>query len=564
MSDSPERKRSKVEKPLKPLPRLWKSESDEPEDEAAKVAKDGSTKKPPAQSKVTAPSSTPKSKSSGGKPKGSKKSAGTGDPKEKKVLLEETPALDTVESRQRVRLVVGALGVTVFLMLGWITYRVFLYDPGPNVSTASDPMMTSGPPEVRPSLDQEARFMFNRAREDAKNGRTDQAMVMLQRVTKVYKGTPTAADAQAALDRPKQNLPLFIERPTVLAEPEKAAPSPPPSPPPTLVNAAPEQPRPGHGEATLVLPSNPSEAIVTPPAARARFAAAKTDVTPRPVPSGFQPMLEAGVHESGWPLVIVGSRDGAPMVLIPGGTFTMGSSDGPPVESPAHQVRLSAYYIDQHEVTNGQFRTFLGESQYRGQPPGKWLTDEKARAEDPKLPVVMVSAYDAKAFAEWAGKQLPTEAQWELAARTTENRRFPWGNDPIQWSKPRAYGQIEPVMTFPEDASPYGVFDLAGNVEEWTKDWFDTKYFRSVADRTTDNPTGPSTRARSPQLVAKGGSKTFSVTYRQGVPPEKRLSHLGFRCVLAVEGRSAPPAGSPSAPPAAPPGNKPGNSDVPF
>jgi formylglycine-generating enzyme required for sulfatase activity len=403
--------------------------------------------------------------------------------------------------------------------------------------------------------------MFNRAREDAKNGRNDRAIEMLKRVIKVYKGTPTAADAQVALDRPKQNLPLFSDRPTVLAEPEKAEPA--PSPPPAVVNAVPEQPRAAQGEAALVLPSNPSEAIVAPPAARSRFAMAKTGVTPRSLPSGFQPVIEAGVHESGWPLVIVGSRDGAPLVLIPGGTFTMGNNDSQG-EAPAHQVRLSAYYIDQHEVTNGQFRTFLAESHYHGKPPGKSFTDDKARGEDPKLPVIMVSAYDAKAFAEWAGKQLPTEAQWEMAARTTESRRYPWGDEPAQWSRPRIYGQIDPVMTFPEDASPYGVYDMAGNVEEWTKDWFDTKYYRNLADRTTDNPTGPSTPSRSPQLVVKGGSKNFSVSNRRGVPPEKRLAHLGFRCVLAVVARTAPPAGSPSAAPTVPQGNKPGNSDVPF
>jgi formylglycine-generating enzyme len=563
MSDSPEPKRSKGEKLLKPLPRLWKSESDETEENSSKIGKDGGGKKSGAQGKPAASKSASKPKSPAGKTKGSKKSAEPADPKEKRVLLEETPTLDTVESRQRVRLIVGALAVTVFVMLGWITYRVFLYDPGPKIAPGDDSTLTSGAPEARPPLDQEARFMFNRAREDAKNGKTDQAIEMLKRVIKVYKGTPAAADAQAALDRPNQNLPLFIERPTVLAETEKAEPPPSRPPPPAVVNAVPEEPRAAQGEATLVLPSNPSEAIIAPPAARGRFAAAKTGVTPRALPDGFQPMLETGVHESGWPLVIRGSRDGAPMVLIPGGTFTMGS-DGPPAESPSHQVRLSAYYIDQHEVTNKQFRTFLDESQYRGKPPGKWLTDEKARAEDPSLPVVLVSAFDAKAFAEWAGKQLPTEAQWEMAARTTDSRRYPWGDDPPQWSRPHPYDKIEPVMSFPEDASPYGVLDLAGNVAEWTKDWYDTKYFRSIVDRTTDDPTGPSTRPHSGQLVVKGGSKSFSVSNRQAVLPDKRLVHLGFRCVLAVEGRPAAPAGTPSAPPGAPAGNKPGNSTVPF
>ncbi len=564
MSDSPEPKPSKGEKLLKPLPRLWKSESDEPEDGSPAAGKEGAPKKASKQGKAAASSSASKSKSSSGKKKGSKKPVEAGEKEGKKVLLEDTPALDTVESRQRVRLIVGAVGVTLIVGLCWITYRVFLYDSGPKVVSGDDSTLTLGPPDALAALDQEARYMFNRAREDDKNDRTDLAIEMLKKVVKTYKGTPTAADAQRALDRPKQNLPLFIDRPTVLAESAKAEPPPSRPLPPAVVNAVAEHTRAAQGEAALVLPSNPSEAIVTPPAARGRFATAKTDVTPRSLPSGFQPVLEAGVDASGWPMVIVGSRDGAPMVLIPSGTFTMGNNDGPPAESPAHQVHLSAYYIDQHEVTNGQFRTFLTESHYRGKPPGKWLTDDNARALDPKLPVVLVSAYDAKAFAEWAGKQLPTEAQWEMAARTTESRRYPWGNDAAQWSRPRPHDKIEPVMAFPEDASPYGVFDLAGNVEEWTKDWFDTKYFRSIADRTTDNPTGASTRSRSAQLVVKGGSKTFSVSCRQGVLAEKRLSHLGFRCVLAVETRAPGPAGAPLPPSAAPPGNKRGASDVPF
>ncbi len=385
---------------------------------------------------------------------------------------------------------------------------------------------------------------------------------MLKRVIKIYKGTRTAVDAQVALDRPKQHLPLFIDRPTVLAESEHGRTTTKPAASASSgrqCGSGAAASRPGRSRLWCYRPTHPSRSLLHRRLC-GRFATAKTGVTPRALPTGFQPVMEAGVHESGWPLEIVGSRDGAPMVLIPSGTFTMGNNDGPPQESPAHQVRLSAYYIDQHEVTNGQFRSFLGESHYRGQPPGKWLTNDKARAEDPKLPVVIVSAYDAKAFAEWAGKQLPTEAQWEMAARTTKSRRYPWGDGPAQWSRPRTYGQIDPVMTFSEDASPYGVFDLAGNVEEWTKDWFDTKYFRSIADQTTDNPTGASTRSRSAQLVVKGGSKTFSVSCRQGVPPEKRLSGLGFRCVLAVETRTAPPAGSPPAQPGAPPppGNRPG------
>jgi sulfatase modifying factor 1 len=561
MSDRDEPRPPQGQKPVKPMPRLWKSPPEEGEDESPKNSNDGAAKKSAKKGKSTAAGST--GKSLGGKTQGAKKPGEVSEKGEKKVLLEETPTFDTIESRQRVRLIVGGTVVSIVLLLGWTVYRVFLYDPGPQTIPGDDAMQTFAPPDGKSSLDQEARFMYNRAREEDKQKRTELAIDMLEKIIKEYKGTQTARDAQAALDRREQNLPLFSDRPTVRAEPEKAEPK---STPParTVVDAVPEKPKAAAGEATLVLPSNPSEAVIAPPAARQQLAMAKTGVTPRPLPAGFRPAAELGVNESGWPLAIVGNRDGGPMVLIPGGTFTMGSNEGQPVEAPAHQVRLSAYYIDQHEVTNEQFRTFLAETRYKGQPPGKWLTDSKARAEDPKLPIVMVNARDARAFADWAGKQLPTEAQWEFAARTTESRRFPWGDTPLESSRTRTYGEIKPVMTFQEDLSPYGVFDMAGNVEEWTKDWYDSKYFRSVADRIVDNPTGPSTRPKSTQLVVKGGSKTFSVSYRQGVPLEKRLSHLGFRCVLEIGARSAPPAGNPAAPSPGQPGSRPGQSNVPF
>ena len=152
------------------------------------------------------------------------------------------------------------------------------------------------------------------------------------------------------------------------------------------------------------------------------------------------------MHDSGWPIVIVGDRDGAPMMLVPGGSFSMGNDEGAPPEAPAHTVRLSTFYIDQHEVTNRQFRLFLAETHYRGQPPGKWLSDDKARAEPEALPVVMVNANDAKAFADWAAKQLPTEAQWEMAARSSDSRLYPWGNEPNKTAKPRILHQISPIM----------------------------------------------------------------------------------------------------------------------
>jgi formylglycine-generating enzyme required for sulfatase activity len=333
--------------------------------------------------------------------------------------------------------------------------------------------------------------MFDRARESAKAGRTDLAVSLLENVVKSYKGTRTAGEASKALERPKQNLPLFLDRPALKAEHAPKPPPPPETQPTQVVTAQPKQTA---GNATLTLPANPAEFTPTHPSplamASTTLGAGMTPTTIRPLPSGFTAKTEAGIHSSGWPLAIVGNRDGAPMVLVPGGIFTMGNDNGSLAEAPAHKVSLPTYYIDQHEVTVRQFRLFLAEMHYRGQPPRSWSEDFRRNPSE-TLPMVMVNARDAQAYSEWALKQLPTEAQWEIAARSTDGRLYPWGSEPINLPKPRAPGQLEPVMSVPEDASPYGVRDLGGSVLEWTKDWYDSKYYRQPANPPVVNPTGP-------------------------------------------------------------------------
>jgi formylglycine-generating enzyme required for sulfatase activity len=289
------------------------------------------------------------------------------------------------------------------------------------------------------------------------------------------------------------------------------------------------------------------------------------------LPPGFKAKAESGYHESGWPLVIVGGRDRGTMVLVPGATFTMGSDRGDPWDGPAHAVRLSTYYIDQYEVTNRQFRTFLEDTGYHGQPPGKWLTDEKLRAMPDAAPVVFVSYHDAEAYAIWALKRLPTEAQWEMAARSVDGRRYPWGDQPVRWSRDRKFRQVDPVMSLPEDVSPYGVFDMAGNTVEWVRDWYDPKYFDRLRDKTTEDPAGPPTKRQGIQRTVKGSSKDWLVFDRQGVDSDRRLDYLGFRCSLAVEGGEAsagivPHADKPAVdqPGAKPPAGQAPGGDVPF
>jgi len=155
------------------------------------------------------------------------------------------------------------------------------------------------------------------------------------------------------------------------------------------------------------------------------------------------------------------------MVLVPAGEFVMGSEAGPS-ERPVRRVFLDAYYIDTYEVTNGLYGKFLQAT--RRHEPRYW---KDARVNDPNQPVVGVTWYDAEAYCHWSGKRLPTEAEWEKAARGTDGRISPWGN---QWDSARAStsdggsGKLSPVGSYEAGKSPYGAYDMAGNVWEWVAD----------------------------------------------------------------------------------------------
>jgi sulfatase modifying factor 1 len=164
----------------------------------------------------------------------------------------------------------------------------------------------------------------------------------------------------------------------------------------------------------------------------------------------------------------------AAMVVIPAGEFTMGSEHG--IERPPHMVFVDTFEIDQFEVTNEQFERFVAATGYvtDAEKAGETSWRYYARGK-PTHPVVKVSWNDASAFCQWAGKRLPTEAEWEKAARGTDGRTYPWGNN---WdvskvnAKDSGYRGTTTVGSFPAGASPYGVMDMAGNVAEWTSDWF--------------------------------------------------------------------------------------------
>jgi iron(II)-dependent oxidoreductase len=239
------------------------------------------------------------------------------------------------------------------------------------------------------------------------------------------------------------------------------------------------------------------------------------------------------------------------MVLVPAGWFLMGSSkktdrNAYPPELPQRRVYLDAFEIDKYEVTALQYLRFVLAT---NRPPlVDWRYDGGNFQESmAHHPVMHVSWYDADAYCRWAGKRLPTEAEWEKAARGEDGRLYPWGNEPAGLSRANfgRTGLSGPVRDRPERlllyppviavdkyenaVSPYGVHQMAGNVAEWTADWYDPGFYKVAPER---NPKGP---AQGTQKAFRGGGwidSTPSVrpAQRNGTDPNTKMNWLGFRC----------------------------------
>ena len=304
------------------------------------------------------------------------------------------------------------------------------------------------------------------------------------------------------------------------------------------------------------------------------------------------------------------------MVLIKGGTFMMGgdNNQASPDEFPKHKVKVDDFWIDATEVTNAQFQKFVDATHYittaekkpdweemkTTLPPGTpkppdsllvaaslvfrqtsgpvdlndygqwwgwvkgadWKHPEGPNSsikEKENYPVVQVSWYDAMAYCKWAGKRLPTEAEWEFAARGgLENNIYPWGNESVNVGKAKAnswggkfpyyndkkdnYTGSAPVKSFLPNG--YGLYDMAGNVWEWCSDWYDANYYKTLENTTATNPQGPAKSydpedTYTPKRSLRGGSflcndsycSGYRVARRMKSSPDTGLEHTGFRCV---------------------------------
>lgn len=248
------------------------------------------------------------------------------------------------------------------------------------------------------------------------------------------------------------------------------------------------------------------------------------------LPKGFKAVRGSGVTDTGWPRRIRGDVDGKEMACVPAGIFTQGTNNGPAEAAPAHSVSLDTFYMDITEVTIGEFQMFKAAKSGGENGPSNSVPLQG----NPQLPVVKLSWRDAQHYARWAGKELPTEAEWEMAGRGTDSTEFPWGSDRVLWDRPRQLGQIDPVGSYPHDRSHFGIMDLAGNVREWCADWYSAKAYAEAKGKDGAPPhnwPGPR-KANNGERVVKGSTDSWELWSRGGQPMNNPATDIGFRCVL--------------------------------
>ena len=220
--------------------------------------------------------------------------------------------------------------------------------------------------------------------------------------------------------------------------------------------------------------------------------------------------------------LVINDRDGSVLVYVPPGEFEMG--DGEDSDCPKHRVWLDGYYVGIYAVTNAQYKQFVDDTGHRA--------PDKA-----DHPVVCVSWDDAQAYAKWAGLSLPTEAQWEKAARGPRNWKYPWRGewDGACCRHDGNHGSETtcPVYGYPRGASGYGCYNMSGNVWEWCEDWYDDAYYGKSSARNPRGPEGGSLRVYRGGCWIRDASRCRA-SFRYGYAPGFRYVFLGFRLVRSV------------------------------
>lgn len=230
--------------------------------------------------------------------------------------------------------------------------------------------------------------------------------------------------------------------------------------------------------------------------------------------------------------------DAREMVLIPEGVFTRGSDSGGYDEKPEKEIYLDAYFIDKYEVSVKNYNVFRRAANYV-KPSVPFFQGDQSILDTPEFPVVGVSWLDATNFCKWAGKRLPTEAEWEKAARGTHGLVYPWGNKFLQKraniaGEADGHKYMSPIGSFPMGRSVYGIFDMAGNASEWVADFYDQFYYK---ESPIMNPTGPE---KEKNHVFRGGSwdarkVDVRTAKRFAASPGRKDSIVGFRCARDKE-----------------------------
>jgi len=289
--------------------------------------------------------------------------------------------------------------------------------------------------------------------------------------------------------------------------------------------------------------------------------AALAVLPPPPAGATCVTAVHAATDQPDWPLFlpfIATEPPGPPpdMVEIPAGEFQMGCDPNNPSDScnddelPLHTVYLDTYYIDRTEVTNAEYAQCVASGLCLSPAARNTSFRDRYYGTDTysDYPVLWVDWYRARTYCEWRARRLPTEAEWEKGARgSSDTRRYPWGNEAADCtranfnSKGYCVRDTSPVGSYPDGASPYGVLDMAGNVNEWVSDWYSSSYY-SISP--VSNPTGPESGI---DKVLRGGDwwsidgNLVRLAYRDSTYTTRSNWYIGFRC-------AANPIGGPAAP----------------